>query len=122
MNLQKNMKPYIDLVVQYNFKEHDQIKDFDYIIPYMHYFLRKGENVYEYISLVSYEGKFCEAVYEIYLSEKSRKKGYLKPIESIKRGQSPILCSIHRSLDSLTDCINKNEIKEIVNKLISQLK
>lgn len=49
----------------HNHKEH-----FGCEIPYVDYLYKKGQT-HVYVSLVNYDGKFCEAVYEEYLAPKN---------------------------------------------------
>lgn len=118
------MKSYIDLLSRYGYIVRDHVKDFGQVIPYVYYALRKRGNVHEYVSLVSYEGQFCEAVYELFYAEKNTyKRSNFKPSESAKRGFTSLLSALPRSFVDLEKQINKteDEIKESVNKLMDNL-
>ena len=66
------MDNYRNLLTDLGFAPADHKKDFGDIIPYVDYSYRKLPNgSFQYVSLISYEGKFCEAVYEIYKGEKN---------------------------------------------------
>jgi hypothetical protein len=68
------------------------------VIPYVAY-LNKG---FHYVSLTSYEGRFVEGVYEVYLTVKNtRAKGNPKREEAEKRGFLPKSATIFRSLHEL---------------------
>jgi hypothetical protein len=45
------------------------------VLPHVYYASRQGEQdglpLFEYVSLVYYDGKFCEAVYESYIAKKN---------------------------------------------------
>ena len=133
------MQPYIDLLARQGFTPRDHVKDFGFVIPYVHYVCRKRGSIHEYVSLVSYstefmgkkaeeiqkiQGEFCGAVYEIYLAEKNtHKKGTFKPSEMAKRGFSAVFGALPRSLQELEDYVNKPEagVKELADRLLAQL-
>lgn len=141
------MKAYQDLLSSLGFVPADHKKDFGYVIPYVHYVVRKRSNIHEYVSLVTYstdfigreavdqkiewveglvwtDGKFCEAVYELFMAPKNPyKKGNLKESEFAKKGMTSLMGSLPRSLADLEACVNKTEteIKETTERLFNQL-
>jgi hypothetical protein len=117
------MNDYIQLLTVQGYSQSDHIGDFGYEIPYVYYALRKRGTVHEYVSLVSYDGKFCEAVYELFMTKKNPyKKGNLKESEFAKKGMIPLTATLSRSFVDLENIINKSdvEIKELSDKLFPQ--
>ena len=118
------MQPYIDLLTQNGYVPADQKKDFGAEISYVRYLLRKRGTIHEYVSLVSYDGKFCEAVYELYAAEKNvgRAKGN-NNLDKAKRGYDLLLASLPRSMEDLTKYVTKTdaEISEQVKTLLEKL-
>lgn len=118
------MKLYINLLEHYGFQPAGQKEDFGYVIPYVHYALRKRGNIHEYVSLVSYEGEFVEAVYELFIDQKNPyKKGKLKSSEMAKRGFNGVFYALARSFSDLENLVRKTdtETKELADRLVAQL-
>ena len=118
------MQPYVDLLTQNGFSSADQTKDFGRELPGVYYAVKKRGSIHEYVSLVSYEGKFCEAVYEVFASEKNPRnpKGN-NYLDRAKRGFDQLLGSLPRSLEDLEKCVTKSdtELSEQVKMLLEKL-
>lgn len=90
------------------FIPHDHKDHFGCVIPYVYYGYRKVGSEHEYVSLVSYENRFVEAVYERYLNKKNtrsvgrdHKKKEDKYSEFQKRGFSPVTTLLSRDWETL---------------------
>ena len=107
------------------FESAEQVVDFGVVIPYVRYFLRKRDSSCEYLSLILYEDKFCEAAYELFLIKKatSRLKGTPKQSELIKRGFKSLLGSLHRSFEEVNILAKKTEdqTKEEAKRLFDRI-
>jgi hypothetical protein len=115
---------YIELLNNNGFSDREHLEDFTYVIPYVYYALRKRGSIHEYVSLVYYDGKFCESVYELFMNKKTiHKKGASNYLESMKRGQVMVLGGLSRSLSELSMYVTKteSEVKEIVDRMIKLL-
>jgi hypothetical protein len=119
------MKPFLDLLNANGFMPADQDKHFGTVIPYVYYAHKQHGNLREYVSLVSYEGKFVEAVCELYLNEKNtyRPKGTPKQSELAKRGFVSLRSSLVRSYEELVPMVNKTDeqAKEEADRLFALL-
>jgi hypothetical protein len=117
------MKRFIDLLTDQGFIPADQVKDFGMEVEGVYYAVRKREAIYEYVSLMSYEGRFVEACYELFMAEKNTRKpkGMLKYSEMIKRGFSPLAASLPRSLHELAQVVQKTpeEVKAEADRLFA---
>lgn len=78
------------------FEPADQKKDFSYLIPYVFYLKRTYLGQNQYVSLVTYEGAFCEAVVEIFYNAKDTRKR-----------QIPLYCAIHRDFAGIEEAVEK---------------
>lgn len=105
---------YKKLLNQNGFVEHDHKEHFGYVIPYVYYAFRQtkkldGFPLWEYVSLVYYDGKMVEAVYEAYINKKNSYAGKGKdeklansPYSKFqKSGQKMVDGNIFRSLVDL---------------------
>ena len=110
---------YKQLLTKHGFAEHDHKEHFGYVIPYVYYASRSAKKLdgfllYEYVSLVSYDGKFCEAVYEAYINKKNSYAGKGKdeklansPYSKFqKSGQKMVDGNIFRNLNDLEAKLN----------------
>lgn len=86
------------------FAEHDQKADFGMIIPGVFYALRIRDGMHQYVSLCSYQGEFCEAVWEIFRAKKNPrppKNRGLKPDEMEKLGHAAVSRRLLRTEEDL---------------------
>ena len=112
------MKQFINLLGENKFVLADQNKDFGTEIPYVYYVVRKTGGIYDYVSLVFYEGKFCEAAYELYMTEKNTRKpkGVLKQSEMAKKGFASLQSSLIRSFKELEETVHYSNCTVIMDK------
>lgn len=68
-----NPKYFVDLLIDSGYIHVDQLDHFDYTVPYLFYLYRVNKHYHEYISIVTYDGGFCEAIQELFLSPKKTK-------------------------------------------------
>ena len=68
------LKTTSDLLARNGFTPGDQAKDFGEVIPYVEYATRVKDGRHQYFSIISYEGRFCEAVWEVYLKPKNTRR------------------------------------------------
>jgi hypothetical protein len=119
------MKHFLDLLNANGFVPADQVKHFGKVIPYVYYAFRVRNGVHEYVSLVFYEGKFVEAVYELYMAEKNtyRVKGTPKQSERAKRGFASLTGSLLRSYETLLSFVTKTDeqAKEEASRMFNLL-
>ena len=85
------------------FKPADQIKDFGCVIPYCDYLTREVDGKHQYISVIQYGGKFCEAVWEVYLKTKNtrRPKNLNNRAELDKQGYTPVDVGLLRTVEEV---------------------
>ena len=104
------MQNLINLLTKHGFVPENQEKDFGMNIKYVYYCSRYHMSKYEYISLVSYDGKFLEAIYEHYLAPKNNKK-------KLKlKNEKEIIESQKLGLIAYRATLLRNE-KEIIEKI-----
>jgi hypothetical protein len=109
------MKEYVQLLTEQGFAPHPHHEHFGVKVgqelPGVYYAHRCRLGVHEYVSLVSYEGKFCEAVYEAFAAKKNtyQPKGNVKSAELAKRGFLAVLTGLPRNLPDLTVLVSKSE-------------
>jgi hypothetical protein len=119
------MKEYLELLTRNGYVPTDQTKDFGSELHNVHYLIKKRATSWEYVSLVFYEDKFCEAVYELYMAEKNtrRAKGTPKASEFAKKGYNTLLASLPRTMTDLTTTVTKTDeqINEEVTRLYNML-
>lgn len=119
------MKHFLDLLNANGFLPADQMKHFGSVLPGVYYAYKVRGGIYEYVSLVSYEGRFCEAVYELYMAEKNtfRAKGTPKPSELAKRGFLQLVAALPRTMADLTKYVTKTDaqVKEEAMKMFNLL-
>jgi len=91
------------LLLQAGFVNSDQVKDFGAVLKDVDYLFRKKGDVYEYVSLMYFEGRLLEVVYEGYLAPKNTRKpkGDLASKESLRLGYTPQAVAIYRSADAV---------------------
>lgn len=86
------MKPLLDNLCSQlkalGFEGHPHEPHFGYRLKSVEYLCRKTGKLHEYVSLVSYEGEFCEGVYEFFYAPKNTylPKGRTKASELVKKG------------------------------------
>jgi hypothetical protein len=114
------MNSGIELLSRLGFVEHDKLVHFGEkdqenkdVLPHVYYASRWGEAdgmpLFEYVSLVYHEGKFCESVYEAYIAKKNSRAGKgrdekpegQKYSKFEKSGQKGIFYMIYRSFNEL---------------------
>ena len=108
------MVKYKNLLLSYGFVERLQKPDFESHDESCLYCERNAKSVngyplYEYVLLISYDGKFCEAVYEQYVNKKdtfkAKGRDEKKPNEPYskfqKMGKASVYATIFRSLEDL---------------------
>lgn len=74
-----------------------------------------GLPLYEYVSLIFHDGKFCEAVYESYINKKNSYAGKGKDEKPAgqkyskfeKSGQKPVFALLYRDLGELEKKLNE---------------
>lgn len=118
------MSAYNDLLAKNGYVPADHFKDFGSVLNDVHYVFRKTENVHEYVQVVSYEGVFCEAVYEIYVAEKN--SGKFKgnnTKEAAQRGYQSVMATLVRKLDDLENvtCRGKDDLMFVSKMLLENL-
>ena len=92
------------LLTKYGFNVADQIKDFGGILNGVSYFTKtNNKNQIQYFSIISYEGEFCEAVYELFnvTKRQGKPKGKQKYEELQKIGFAPLETALCRSLEEI---------------------
>ncbi len=121
------MKEFVQLLSEQGFAPHSHAEHFGVKqgqeLPGVYYAHRCRLGVHEYVSLVSYEGKFCEAVYEAFAAKKNtyQPKGNVKLAELAKRGFLAVLTGLPRSLVDLTTLVAKSE-QDVASAVESTLK
>lgn len=70
----QDMQSFIEKLKEIGFTNGNEMADFNELIKGHVYLTRVYRNRYQYVSLTSYEGKFCEAVLQIYRCPKNTKK------------------------------------------------
>ena len=115
------MKNYLEFLTQNGYVPADQVKDFGSELCGVYYFFKKRATSWEYVSLVFYEDKFCEAVYELYITEKNtrRPKGTPKASELAKRGYNVLATALARTLEDFKAVVTKTD--EQVNEEVTRL-
>lgn len=96
------MKAYVDLLSNVGYVPADHEKDFGSVLNGVHYVFRKTDNVHEYVQLVSYDGVFCEAVYELFVAQKN--SGKFKgnnTKEAAQRGYQSVMATLARTVNGL---------------------
>lgn len=97
----------VELFKKNGFEERDEKEQKDAlggVIPYVFYALRIREGRYQYISLVSYQGEFCEAVWEVFSTKKNTrmpKNKAMKREELEKLGCVAVTLALLRSKEQL---------------------
>lgn len=118
------MSVYTDLLSANGYVDADHVKDFGSVLNGVHYVFRKTENVYEYVQVVSYDGMFCEAVYEIYVAQKnSMKYKGSNTKEAAQRGYQSVMATIVRTPTDLESvaCRNSDDLLHVSKMLLENL-
>jgi hypothetical protein len=103
----KNRKAMKEQLNKMGFKDADQIKDFDYVIPELDYLFRVHNGHYQYVSLIHYQGAFCEAVCEEWVGVKNtRVPKNIKPEDAVKRGFMAKRLALARSWPEIEKFVN----------------
>ena len=89
------------------FTDGDQKKDFDCVIPYVVYLRRAWAGKFQYVSLISYEGRFCEAVYELFAAAKNTRCKATNRKELERLGGVAEFAMIYRSLPELLAVVER---------------
>ena len=115
------MKDYLELLTQNGYVPADQMKDFGSELRGVYYFFKKRTNSWEYVSLSTYDGKFCGGAYELYMAEKNtrRAKGTPKASELAKKGYNTLLASLLHTMTDLNIVVTKTDGK--VNEEVTRL-
>ena len=76
-------------------------------LPGVAYLCRKTGTLREYVSLMFYEGKFCEGCYEFFYTEKNTylPKGRVKVSELLKKGFKDLSGALFRSEKEMLDLV-----------------
>lgn len=93
-----------------HFNKDDPLRDhFGYFISGLAYMYRTGQGAHEYLSLISYENRVIEVIYERYLAPKNTRRPKGKDFTKAgaahsdhqMKGYSPVALSIYRDWDEL---------------------
>lgn len=116
------MDKFKSLLSSQGFAEHDQTVHFSQIYPHVYYAFRNSKKagsfpLWEYVSLVSHNGKFCEAVYEVYINKKNsynpKGKDEMGKNEKYskfqKSGQKTIFAMLYRDLAQFEKVLSEIE-------------
>ncbi len=89
------------------FEEHPHKPHFGSELPGVVYLCRKTEKLREYVSLMAYEGTFCEGCYEFFYAEKNTyaPKGKQKNSELVKKGFKDLSGALFRSDKEMLDLV-----------------
>jgi hypothetical protein len=81
------------------FELHPHVPHFGSELRGVYYVCRKTGKLHEYVSLMSYEGEFCEGHYEFFYAPKNTylPKGRTKTSELVKKGFRDLLGALFRS-------------------------
>lgn len=86
----------------HGFTDGDQQKDFSVVIPYVVYLRRVHDGKFQYLCLVTYEGAFCEAVFEAFLVARRNTKPKGANRKELERlGFVPETAMIYRPLSEI---------------------
>lgn len=112
--------PIADMVIQLRsrgFVDGDMAKDLGLTIPYIIYLHRtfaansESQFQHQYLSLITYEGVFVEAVFEVYLVPKNPHKpksiGSMKVSEQERKGYATVHSALPRSMEEILSKIDR---------------
>ncbi len=118
-----NLSAYIDVLSYANFVMADHEKDFGGVLPGICYVEKQRGNYWEYVQVITYDGTFCEAVYELYAAQKNTRCKADNTLDAMKRGGQSVTATIVRDLDTLSALISRNEsqLQETINSTFTEL-
>lgn len=97
--MKSSMEQLQDRLKELGFELHPHVPHFGSELRGVHYVCRKTGKLHEYVALVSYEGEFCEGVYEFFYAPKNTylPKGRTKASELVKKGFKDLRGALFRS-------------------------